>query len=53
MGYSLKVNSSKLFLSIFSPAVKKHAAARELFDKLPADSIDVIYKMWHAKVGIK
>ncbi|XP_070212005.1 nuclear pore complex protein Nup107-like [Littorina saxatilis] len=31
--------------------VKKHNAAREVFDKLPADSINVVYKIWHAKTG--
>ncbi|XP_076461376.1 nuclear pore complex protein Nup107-like [Babylonia areolata] len=31
--------------------LKKHNAAREVFNKLPADSIDVVYKMWHAKTG--
>ncbi|KAL8570338.1 hypothetical protein ACOMHN_035756 [Nucella lapillus] len=31
--------------------LKKHNAAREVFNKLPADSIDVVYKIWHAKTG--
>lgn len=31
--------------------VKKHNAAREVFTKLPSDSIDIVYKMWHAKTG--
>ena len=34
---------------VFS-VVKKHNAAREVFNKLPADSINVVYKIWHAKV---
>ncbi|XP_071089771.1 nuclear pore complex protein Nup107-like [Haliotis cracherodii] len=32
-------------------AVKKHVAAREVFDKLPADSVDVIYRIWLSKTG--
>lgn len=30
-------------------AVKKHLAARKAFEKLPSDSIDVIYRQWHHK----
>ncbi|KAJ8317433.1 hypothetical protein KUTeg_005337 [Tegillarca granosa] len=30
-------------------AVKKLTAAKEVFDKIPRDSIDVIYKIWHSK----
>nr|KAG5714375.1 hypothetical protein BaRGS_018592 [Batillaria attramentaria] len=29
--------------------VKKHSAAREVYDKLPSDTINVIYQTWHAK----
>ncbi|XP_062572533.1 nuclear pore complex protein Nup107-like [Saccostrea cucullata] len=32
-------------------AVKKLAAAREVFDKLPVDSIDIIYRNWHIQTG--
>lgn len=32
-------------------AVKKLTAAKEVFDKIPRDSIDVIYKIWHSKTG--
>ncbi|XP_055874618.1 nuclear pore complex protein Nup107-like isoform X1 [Biomphalaria glabrata] len=32
-------------------AVKKHAAARLAFEKIPSDSIDVIYHLWHTKTG--
>lgn len=31
--------------------VKKHTAAREVYDKLPSDTINVIYQMWHARTG--
>ncbi|KAK7508730.1 hypothetical protein BaRGS_00000296 [Batillaria attramentaria] len=31
--------------------VKKHSAAREVYDKLPSDTINVIYQTWHAKTG--
>ncbi|XP_005098411.1 nuclear pore complex protein Nup107 [Aplysia californica] len=32
-------------------AVKKHLAARQAFEKLPTDSIDVIYRQWHLQTG--
>lgn len=32
--------------------VKKHSAAREVYDKLPSDTINVIYQTWHAKTGL-
>jgi len=32
-------------------AVKKHLAARKAFEKLPIDSIDVIYRQWHHKTA--
>jgi len=32
-------------------AVKKHLAARQAFEKLPPDSIEVIYRQWHVKMG--
>ncbi|CAL1538779.1 unnamed protein product [Lymnaea stagnalis] len=32
-------------------AVKKHAAARQVFEKLPSDTIDIIYRLWHMKTG--
>ena len=38
-------------MCVFS-VVKKHNAAREVFNKLPADSINIVYKIWHAKVRI-
>ncbi|XP_056006314.1 nuclear pore complex protein Nup107-like isoform X1 [Ostrea edulis] len=32
-------------------AVQKLTAAREVFDKLPMDSIDIIYRNWHVQTG--
>ncbi|XP_078310529.1 nuclear pore complex protein Nup107-like [Crassostrea virginica] len=32
-------------------AVQKLAAAREVLDKLPVDSIDIIYRNWHYQTG--
>ncbi|KAL3865177.1 hypothetical protein ACJMK2_006795 [Sinanodonta woodiana] len=32
-------------------AVKKLEAAREIFEKLPPDSVDVIHRMWHLQTG--
>ncbi|KAK3704372.1 hypothetical protein RRG08_012437 [Elysia crispata] len=31
--------------------VKKHAAARQVFEKLPSDTIDVVYRMWYHQTG--
>ncbi|GFR89080.1 nuclear pore complex protein Nup107-like [Elysia marginata] len=31
--------------------VKKHAAARQVFEKLPSDTVDVIYRTWYHKTG--
>ncbi|CAG5133756.1 unnamed protein product, partial [Candidula unifasciata] len=31
--------------------LKKHTAARQTFEKLPLDTIDVIYSQWHLKTG--
>ncbi|RUS82706.1 hypothetical protein EGW08_009543, partial [Elysia chlorotica] len=31
--------------------VKKHAAARQVFEKLPSDTIDVIYRTWYNQTG--
>lgn len=30
--------------------LKKHAAARQAFEQLPLDTMDVIYSQWHLKV---
>lgn len=35
-----------------SAATRKHAAAREVFQKIPPDSIDVIHKQWELTVGL-
>lgn len=35
----------------FLAAVQKLTAAREVFNKLPVDSIDIIYRNWHLQVG--
>lgn len=35
----------------FFSAVQKLTAAREVFNKLPVDSIDIIYRNWHLQVG--
>ena len=35
-----------------SAATRKHAAAREVFQKIPPDSIDVIHKQWEITVGL-
>lgn len=35
----------------FFAAVQKLTAAREVFNKLPVDSIDIIYRNWHLQVG--
>ncbi|XP_031573493.1 nuclear pore complex protein Nup107-like [Actinia tenebrosa] len=32
-------------------ATRKHTAAREVFNKIPAGSIDVIYKQWQMRAG--
>lgn len=32
-------------------ALKKLVAAREVFDKLPADSVDVVHRTWHQQTG--
>lgn len=32
-------------------ATRKHAAAREVFQKIPSDSIDVIHKQWELRGG--
>lgn len=32
-------------------AVKKHAAARDVFNKIPGGSVDVIYKNWQRQAG--
>lgn len=34
-------------------ASKKHSAAKAVFDKLPADSVDVIHKQWRRRAGEK
>ena len=39
-------------MSVFS-ALKKLVAAREVFDKVPADSVDVVHKTWYQQVGGK
>lgn len=31
--------------------LKKHAAARQVFEKLPSDTVPVIYRTWHYKTG--
>lgn len=37
----------------FLAAVQKLTAAREVFNKLPVDSIDIIYRNWHLQVRSK
>ncbi|KAH9523616.1 hypothetical protein Btru_040460 [Bulinus truncatus] len=32
-------------------AVKKYAAARQVFDKIPSDSIELIYRLWRVKTS--
>ncbi len=32
-------------------ATRKHSAAREVFNKLPSDSIDIIMKSWQMQVS--
>lgn len=36
---------------LFCAATRKHAAAREVFQKIPADSVHVIHKEWQLRVS--
>ena len=41
-----------IMIFFLSAATRKHAAAREVFQKIPPDSIDVIHKQWEITVGL-
>ncbi len=36
--------------SSLHPAMRKHTAARQVFDKIPPDSVDVVTRHWQKKV---
>ena len=40
-----------MVLLLFCAATRKHAAAREVFQKIPADSVHVIHKEWQLRVS--